>query len=481
MKVIRILLLSALLLPTTALAGDPLSPFVRELINRADQGMAHADSYSTVANCDEYGVQDNARKSAEEYIRKFIDTETLLTRQTESLRAMTVCQRYDLWILEEKMRELLEKTATLANSCNVNGIRTIGDVYSFIAGGYKSVVQGGLDPASIDFRMRTKQFWSGDEEFPFAPACPFTTDYAPASLVDENGSASEYGCDEWKISEIEAQSDIPDALRFEAEQEREKKIAATEVAQSLSDQIYNFDIVFSVFLGIIRGKPPDLPPPRSDMSLGGHQVIEGCRSNTDETFTVEVWDHDDLPKGLIVTPTYEPFSFYKDAFVLMRDFARANARKGFNRTLPDFIKTDASTYFPFWSQVDLLDQWRGITSEQERRRGNVTAATTDTIDKMIDASKPLHQAVLKFGYVSSFPDPKSKNDLPFFPMYIRDVAYFLRRSCVFGPCQQMLDNVLRRTLDPSCFPYGLQKDTYCARIRCYDLDDPECPSDQWNP
>ncbi len=480
---LRYLLLPALLLPQLALAADPppISRFTEQIIDRAFVGTQYVEGIAEIDNCEDFGVKDNALMLAGTYIGTFIDTDTLLTRQAESLKSMTVCQRYDLYLIERQLRSMQDRIGELANSCNVVGLKTLAQVHQFLAEGYKSVMQGGLDPIYTDFRLRPGYFWFGDQPSPEAEVCPFTTDYAVPAIVKQDDEVWSYGCDIEKLDFILDQ-DIPETLRSEAEQERVKKEKAESVSQVLFDQLFQFEQIFADLLRQIRGPDANVPTPPEQVFSNGHRVIQGCRENTDEILKVSTWNREDIPVGVGLTPTYDGFSIYKNAFAILRDFTRARSTFGSERPLPEWINTQTGTFVPMFPNAGFMDGWRGATAEQDRRSAILKAANADAVQKMLDIAKPLRSAVLKFGYISSFPKPDSEEKIPFFASYVRDVAYFLRRSCIYSACTPLLDNILRRTVDPSCFPYGSQQDIRCAHYKCLDLERPdECPADEWNP
>lgn len=488
-----LIILAAALMPTLVSAQEapPISPFVRSLLEQADFGMAFADSTNATPDCRTFDAADNALDITISNIRESIDADTLITRQAESLSTMTVCARYDLLLLERKLRQIEDAVDSVANSCDLSKLKTLSFVHKYIAEGYQSVMQGGLDPSFTDLRLRAPQFWWPDQNDidENAPACPFTTDYAPASLAQSGSSVWSYGCDADMVRFVLDQ-DIPSSLRSEAEQERDAKTNIFDVATRLKNQIEEFESIFRSLLREIRGGDVEPLPFNQPQNPDGHQAIVGCRASVnDEPFVIQTWNRSDLPVGLVLTPTYDSFSIYKNAFIVMREFLRFRSTIGMDRPLPPDLKqwegvnsgATITTAFPTALLSGFLERWKQDGAERERNGAVMQAETDDALQKMMHVAEPLRGAVLKFGYVSSFPDPDTEDEVPFLATYVRDVAYFLRRSCVFGSCSFKLDNILRRALDPNCFPYGSQQDLYCAQFRCFDYQLPdECPKDKWN-
>ncbi len=91
--------------------------------------------------------------------------------------------------------------------------------------------------------------------------------------------------------------------------------------------------------------------------------------------------------------------------------------------------------------------------------GILESSTTDSLQRMQDASVPLESAVQTLINVVDTELPEK---------YIPELTYFLARSCVDGHCKETLDAVAQRTFNLYCHPYvsGLYVQEDAAK-RCY--------------
>ena len=479
-----LLILTGLITAQTAFAQsalpEPLSPYVQQVLSRV--GRIEQDYLPTLSgseNCD--AMKGNAVDIALTDVRAQINATLSFIEQADDLAEITACQRYDLDILERKMQELQDLMIDMTYGCELSTLKAVGLMHSMLGRAYGSVLIGGLSPRYADFQLRGP--FLTDQGDPEAQACPFSSDYAPPSLADLAADDEEplilsVGCDTDRLTFIASQ-DIPDARRQEAEQAFDFLDGIEGIAADVGGQILAFEQAFRSVFAVVRGDP--LPPPVNP-NRPAHAAIAGCREliieedmDNDGTLEpnpsrVETWDEDTLPPGMLLKSTADPFSIFRAPFSLMRAFVELRNERGLLRPRVSAIPSDVLSAV-MWLEQD--GQLRSASGNMGRQSAAVDALSRDGQLRMFAAVGPLREAVRSFGEVASF--PAEGEERPYLQTYIRDLALFLRRSCVWGACNDTLDGVLKRVLNEHCYPYGsgcFRKQGYLKN--CYENTETEC-------
>lgn len=483
---IRIMFLIGLLLPLRATAQGvvalptPISPYVQEVLARIER--IESDYLPTLSAVDQCtSARKNEIAGALSVVRQEVDAMTSLIAQSQDITDVTACQRYDLDLLERKMQLLLERMIEASEACELPTLRALGEMYRALARAHESVLRGGLDPEYADFQLRRPLF--SDPANEEGQVCPFTSDYAPPSLAEivrDDGAIvkQRMGCDSDVLSYV-ANQDIPQARKDEAAQMAGFIGAVEAIADDVGAQIVAFEEAFRGLFRVVRGE--DEPP--LDPARPPHLLIAGCRELVVEedadgdgtpernVFAVETWDDESLPRGLLLVSTADPFTVSPSSVPLLRRFI--TQAHMFGRSRP--VSGEApSNIFGFITWYEGAEHIKQAASSTERERALIEAMSRDALERMYGELTPLHDAVQSFGYVASFPPPGKER--PRLIAYVRDLALFLRRSCVWGFCNETLDAVLKRSLNEHCYPYG----SGCFREpgyveKCYENSDRECP------
>ncbi len=516
MKKLLIALGILMLLPSGAYAAEPLSPFVKAALSRADAALNYAESLPPTSNCSLDQMQEAEENAA---LRRAVDPDLTSILAADSLLTMTVCQRYDAYLLEQKMNEVRSAmhSAIANNACQLQTISALAFFSNDLERLYRSVVEGGLDPSYTDFSTRSKPtFGDADEE---APVCPFTTDYAVPSVGQGDGGIKSYGCDAHLLEFITEQADVPETLRMEAEQESTTTEALLSRARETAGTIRQFQETVLTLLARVRGKPPPSFPPITAGTDMEHASIVGCKANGESPYKVETWNRSELPQGVLLASTYDAFSLEENTTLLMRLYL--HVRQTFARThalpqsLVSSILAQPIYVYPLAPVVEdlLIMHYQDAASDHARASALYLATDTDALGQMMTAMQPLRHAVQSFGFIASFPSEEAmqckkeetrpqrmecchyvckdkegesascerlcNSDTPLLPSYVRDMALFLRRSCVDGSCKILLDSVLNRSVNPACYPYGsgcYQRDDYTPDA-CFKSTDGSAPFD----
>jgi hypothetical protein len=141
-----------------------------------------------------------------------------------------------------------------------------------------------------------------------------------------------------------------------------------------------------------------------------------------------------------------PFSLEPNHEGLLEAFRLLRSKDGADRASSESLTGDnnkpialsgLSSYF--------RDLFKTFSTQQGDREALTFAVGSDPVLSTTSAFDSLHKSVADLGKLSS-----SRNGLRSF---VRDYAYFLRRSCIDRPCSQRLDRILKIVLKDECFPF----------------------------
>lgn len=395
------------------------------------------------------------------------------------------------------MQEVRQAMIDHIDSCNLVGANVLGSVYSLLSLAQKSLVTGGLDPTYRDNLARQTYFFESeelvttpgtpvaqDDTSSAAPSCPFTSDYGPHSYATAQSLESEgtlsFGCDETVIQTL------PDTLKNEWERQHAFMADMSTIAGSINAAMQAFITTMNSTVSYIRhGAPPDIsddaPIRPSDVR---HGKVDGClaldeneagseaaRDYADDFSAAPRTDTDAiLPLGLLFRPAYDYFSLFQNPLTLLQRSADTKARQGYEQALVGrtlYAGNDTGTKLLSTVAMTERDEkdLRGISANQAREQAIVNSWSADAIQRSSEAFSELDGSVKALGNVV-----KEKGTLP---LYIRDVAYFLLRSCVDGHCTKNLDTILKRVLNPYCYPYSsdlYKEDNVPEKCFCQDQE-----------
>ncbi len=182
------------------------------------------------------------------------------------------------------------------------------------------------------------------------------------------------------------------------------------------------------------------------------------------------------------------FSYTTDHLRLLTDFAQKRIEDGFSRTfpaawapvedLPEGYSTEerpGDTVIPGMVPTTIRQNFRTISGIQGRSEGWIFP---EAVDSQLEIAESLSDMRASIGELSRLASTKTG-----VRAFVIDFAYFLRRTCLFRPCQRSLEQIIRISLEDACFPYtdgDFLKDTpenprwkKCAMAACIQVDDEE--------
>ncbi len=475
-------------LPISAHAA--LSPWVEQVLERADNGISTAAGRSASPVCDDRTKTSEYEQNLS-FMRERVGAVIGLEVEMWQLRERTVCYESDRVELLKKMNEILGKLQETVDSCNFESAAVLRSTYDFTLSAYESFLKGGANPSYADNRLRfTYPFQDPDswtslsdprsETGSTAPLCAFTSDYAPHAIgyipsrpgdpVTDFEKKS-YGCDADVLSSIDA------PLDQEAQTFKDFLDETDRFARDVYDTVGLALNSVNTFLAFYNGTLPPDGPAAEALPAPPHAVVNGClkpyvpdpssalpqeweellatypeyfdlwKSEPDADGNPRFNPESDgvLPVGFLFQPVIDFFRMDPMAAILLRNYVDRRGDAGFFRPLPIRMTTRAlDSYLSVFDASDSQNDLRFVSVNNEQSMAYMEAVSRDGYEKMEDAAEPLHDAVEKLIYVTKEYLPKE---------YVPELTFFLARSCVDGHCQSTLDTVTKRIFNPYCTPY----------------------------
>ena len=496
------IILGSLLLSTAAYAACPedsetaeilqLEPisshYTKEILKRADEGLANANKF-------EKGVFSPfiqtflhpiwIRMIYSSFV-ELIDTDLRIAQEEKNLKQHTACLNIDLLLIEAKMEQVrceLDTSITL-EGVNVGKISRLIVLLRFLNERYGNLIAGFNDPSHRDTTMSMIRLFDDEttvwcavmyaiededsntckrmpaadcegqgEPWPTEKACeiglgnpakencPFHSDYLPPTVQG-------YGCDTVIMDKTAAKTATENDALKELISTRDEYIHSAEKAKEIFDKINE-----------IANKPtPDL----QDFGIGHsdnreHKEEFGCMDSEGLASTIYNFGGTKWEKR-------GPFSIEKDEPKIMREFLLQRANWGSNREHPDFAKL--ALEFESVQEQDLAkeideslspltklfrDWWYRMpmtnrNKEQAKRESIIVAKVSDAQMQINDVFSPVRKNAKELAELSMDLDKGGRS-------FTRGFAWFLRRSCIFRPCNKQLDAILKIVLEDDCYPY----------------------------
>ncbi len=490
----RLLLIGLFLIPfatsAAAAADSPkaLSPWVQKVLDRVETVIEIGGIADAAKNPQSPCEQDKLENIAERNVslaRGWITATTHLAQEAEFLRERTVCAQSDRMLLLQKLQQVMDKMTEATKTCDASQATVLDETFQFLTRAYLSFLQGSMDPTYKDDLLRQRYDFDTEEDpDPAAPLCPFTTDYGPHTIGflaprpdtspedrDAITGFRSYGCDKTVLERL------PSSMQAEAEpliqfMDSESTIARP-IFKNIQDALRSLDALATVLSGGSASSgggtsSVSTPPP--------HRSVSGCltpevSTKDSATFAEDIeallaaypgyFDPANqkpatgltpslfaaLPAGALFLPSFDFFTSTANPVILLRRFVAKEFASGADRPLPQFLfqkETGDMIPMSLVGEMSAPAALRSAGADSQVMSGLLEAGSRDALERMDDLSLPLKNAV------SSLTDTV-ENFLP--KTYIPDVAYFMARSCVDGPCQKTLESVLQRSLNPYCHPY----------------------------
>jgi hypothetical protein len=471
----------------------PVSRYVERVLQRADAGLAVANSDPTGGGGILYfpdWAQDIASALA-----KTVDVDLRLVEQERDLRERTACEHLDLLMIECKIDQVRSELNTAIRDQSIGKILRLSSLINFLNNRYRHLAFGSrifgyedptwgeheiFDPNPVmcciegdqgcstltAAECRNQQggsFYSLKSCVRKCPQpgliaydglCPYSSDYLPPN-------PDGYGCD---LSAMNPRAIAILSLTVERDglQVLENQISdfRTEASSilGLQDEI-------ALLLGEIE-KLPDSPDPIS------HYRFEGCPKgwckglpsrecgSSNDCTGVDIATCIISTDGPATQELRGPFSVERNEERLMHAFRNRRENEGSNREHQDLLKfanefpsskANESSERSLAGELEngsrqylrlFFNLWN---EEQGYAEGPLFAIGSDPFLQLTYVLQPLRKEIQRLSILASRMDGVRR--------FAVDFAYFLRRSCMYRPCNLRLEQILRILFTDECFPY----------------------------
>ena len=474
-----------------------VSRYTQMVLDRADAGIAYARAARPSSNITAY-LNDWVREALSALL-SLVDTRLRIYEQKRSLIEQSACLRLDLFLLETKIETVRNELKKALDDGRFSAVYRLTRLVEFLNKRYEILLQGaadplledkdwggqrsfdpprigfccahpGADPPELCMRSDQRQCtqgangqptnaqWSATQEECFSDGkcdknpreptdevvCPFDSDYLPPGLPDENGEA--YGCDDTAIGDALGKfptallPNEPDSISYQPP--RETAQAELTAIRTMSDQVQNYIQDARRFLELSRdidtllerqpGRSGEIPPRT-------HRQKEGCALE----------GQDPWPPGAVRFELRGPFSPSpeKNEEKILNAFRELRRYQGSIRDIPNYLISFWKTFLGEKIMRRYGQRFFGTYSiDQGEKEAGAFAVGSDPRLQIEDAIAPLTKQVTTLSHLAHDIDGGLRG-------FVRDFAFFLRRTCIYRPCNARLEKVLKLVFQDACFPY----------------------------
>lgn len=453
---------------------EPVSShYVKKVLERADEGLKNVRGANANPGFEQY-LPSWARQILEA-TNSLVDSYlTINVAQTELLES-TACLRVDSILLDCKLKETHDELQAQLKKNSIWGIVQAESLLEFLRERKVHLVRGALNPNYEDptweeqWRFEKKSSSSssaptagGSSSASSSAMCPFDSDYAPPG-------GDGYGCDDSLLQKISAYKPAEaekKGLETLGQELKKYKELGKEFAQLEKD------------LNELHGNASSAPALPEESANGGHKELSGCQDEAP-------------PDTLRLRSVRSPFSYKKDEIRILSDFVSKRAAEGIFREHSDDLKTpeeiedEDKRKRAQNGNNPLMQLFRNSARQffetlnelQGKKEGSMFAAAPDSTLEIADALQDLRKSVGELSRIAT-----QKEGLRSF---VIRYAYYLRRTCIYRPCNDSLERILRTAYADECFPYtdgqflgDSGEDPRwkkCAEAACIEVEGAELP------
>lgn len=476
-------------------AGDqyadltPISPYVRRVTDRAREGLAATSAGGTTS--DPFLIR-SWMNYVTGVILGLVDTELRIVEQERDLLANPPCLRIDTLILEGWMERARKAKNDALEAGNTTEAARLISLQLYLNDRYRALLRGARNPQYLDltegdlfsfdappafcclpkeegttespacadagsddarkecaqgrgtlFKRQdacVRAGCTGDETPDEEILCPFDSDYLPPT-------AAGYGCDSYALAGIAGSA--PEGIRQEIE----------GLQKAVSDRdafITDMNALRGTLTALeerLTGEPSD--PWGFGGGAGGHKVVTGCLDEGEE-----------LPDGIAFWERSGPFSFEANEIVLMPKLAILWRNWISQRLPPEYLRSseeltegtpeyeeakNAENNLFFWFVLSVRqnaqEYLQSVSLQQDEAESTQLARTLDAPERILSTLAPLRKQVRTLAETVQSSSGGIRK-------FVRNFAAFLRVSCIFRPCNEQLDRVLKIDFKDECFPYA---------------------------
>ncbi|OGJ55590.1 hypothetical protein A2706_01300 [Candidatus Peribacteria bacterium RIFCSPHIGHO2_01_FULL_51_35] len=421
-----------LLAPNVTHAQSAVSPYMQRVITRAEAGIAFAKESGSLEAAVTFFLPSFRpfMEMAGSTVLGLIDTKQRIIAMEKDLTENTACLHIDLFLLEMEIKRVQEAVNDEAKKGNVLGVLRLQDILLFLDERLDIVLRGSRDPTIQDGTWTKKRMFDRPGTDTAGSICPFHTDYLPPSI------ASGYGCDAEKLQSIVEALESPLKETVVAE-----TLAATDIASVLRKYVQEAQALLSLEQRINRllGRSTDTIV--SSTEIPAHRTVTGCPVEwpEDADRNKDSWPDDALAWEL------RHMRFERDERKIMHAFQELRVTQSAARPVSDAFRSESQNPLEDTLNAQGARTFSAFSRKQGLRESEIFAQSADTHLAISDSIGTLKKSI---GVIAQL--AKNRDKLRGF---VRDFAYYLRRTCIDRPCNARLDQILKIVFQDDCFPY----------------------------
>jgi hypothetical protein len=471
----------------TILSLPSISPYVHDVLKRADDGLTKAHTAAEDADFRLFFVATQVGSAW----ASLIDSQVRLTVTADDMVHNSACLRFDMAAIECKMDQVRHEMNSQVQRGSFFSLVQLDKLLTFLNDRYTQLSIGALDPTYTDTKWNTVRDFDAPNATFNEVECPYSSDYGPAI---PNG----FGCD---VSILKSRTDFAplkeeyESLKIITEQLNDYRDSATQflkVQQSIDNLFHTTSTLPSPpasfkHLTAVGCKAPNglcnndaNKKCTQDSDCGdGNQCefpTKMCQQNRNMTCTDDA--SCTTPDGRSFGPCINrdgkepateelrgPFSIEKNHLQLLIDYLAQDIEQGnsrlFNDTLktPDEFSSDQSSESSERSNDAYMNNMlrsttRFLYATWSRIQGADEAESfpsiTDPALEVANSLSALRTSIGDLARLTRLTSGKSDSLRGFVVKF----ASFLKKTCIYRPCSDSLDEVLKIVYTDACFPYA---------------------------
>ncbi|MBT4119804.1 MAG: hypothetical protein HOG89_03860 [Candidatus Peribacter sp.] len=494
---------------------DPTGHYTETVLERVSEGINNAKASPRGSSVIDL-MDLHYLSTMESIFYMLVDTDLRAVEYSRDLTSITPCLHLDLAMMEAKMEEVRCEVNAAYDAKSPGALRQLKTIASFLNQRYKHLVKGALEPVHTDsdwvfynefddpFRgwccvldqlecqikesdecTEVKDGSGGYEFFDTEDACltdgicvfaeSGTTDpkYEPICPFDSNylaDNSTGYGCQLELIKQFAGSNFEAVAAEAEALEKLEDiRNEFLEDIDHIKDSTLSIDNL--VDQTMLNDNERQHLQRFGEVEDVDHRRVFGCNADT----APEDRTNNDGVEGTLtpkIKPSEEwgsiavrgPFFFRKDHLTIWKKFFRLQHEWAEQREYPDYLKkadehedeTDRRETAEFERDTLGLIRiprsmfrsiWKAFSHKQATQESSILPKAQDAELEVLEALKPVRPAIKRNIELVI-------NSNTGLRKFARNYAYFLRRSCIYRPCNEKLETIIKTLYSDECFPYA---------------------------
>ncbi len=418
-------ILCALGIPVAGAQNYAVSPAVKDLLDRADIGMAAGTQQGVMGFIFNTAFGEWSRMMLGPAMER-IDTRLNVIERARERMDRTTCFQMDITLLEAKIEEVRLKMNAALDAGDIIEMQQLAALFLFLDERSQLLLQGGLNPQVSDWESQERQVFDALQP-PEGPVCYYHSDYTSPGFIPPGRDG--YGCDRETLTRILAEWDGAGPLREDLERELTLTSALQTAGESYLGDMELITDDEEEIEDIAAGEPTDTPA----IVVREHLSENGCL--------------DEASEGVVLNSRNGVFSVSPDYMRLSSEYRTLRRNAEADRWFPQRLVFFNDPGQWMWNVLRGSEQrlLSIFTRTQAVQEADTFMASADVVLSTEQGLQGVNAAITRLGNLT--------RDMNGIRGFTRDFAFHLLRSCIERPCQERLQRILRMVFKNECFPY----------------------------